>query len=88
MLLLSDQTLHSINKASQYMQNPTDDHLNAVKKMLRYLKGTLNYGLILEASESISINGYADTDWANDPEDRKSTAGYCIYLGNNPISWC
>lgn len=68
------------------MPNPTDDHWKAVKRILRYLKRTFNFGLTPEANKAISINGYADADWATDLGDRGSTTGYRIYLGNNHIS--
>lgn len=76
-----------VNKVSQYMQNPLDNHWKAVKRILRYLKGTINHGLILKSSHTLNINAYADADWGTDSDDRKSTSGYCIYLGKNPVSW-
>lgn len=78
----------SVNKVSQFMQNPSNTHWQAVKRILRYLKGTIHYGLTLSISENINLSGYADTDWGSDPDDRRSTSGYCIFLGKNPISWC
>lgn len=89
MLILQDQDItYSVNKANQYMQNPTYDHWKVVKIILRYLKGTLNFGLTLEANKTISISGYAGADWVTDPDDRRSTTVYHTYLGKNSISWC
>lgn len=69
------------------MQEPLDEHWKAVKKIIRYLKGTINDGLVLESCKILNINGYADADWATCHDDRKSTTGYCIFLGKNPVSW-
>ncbi|XP_019171420.1 PREDICTED: uncharacterized protein LOC109166973 [Ipomoea nil] len=58
-----------------------------VKHVLRYIKGTLYYGLHLSASPTTSIHAYSDSDWAGCPVDRKSTSGYVVFLGSNLISW-
>lgn len=68
------------------MQAPLDSHWKAVKRILRYLRETLNYSLILKGSENININAYADANWATDMDDRKSTSGHHVYLGENPMS--
>lgn len=70
------------------MQAPLDSHWKAVKRILRYLRETINYSLILNASRDININSYTDPNWNTNLDDRKSTSGYCVYLGENPISWC
>jgi len=79
---------YSINKVSQYMHKPLSDHWMAVKRILRYLKGTINLCLSMKRSKILSLTGYADSDWGNDRDDRKSTSGYCIFIGRCPISWC
>nr|KYP40530.1 hypothetical protein KK1_038129 [Cajanus cajan] len=58
----------------------------AVKRILRYLCGTPNIGLHLTKSPDFTIRGFYDANWGSDLEDRKSTTGYVIYLGANPIS--
>jgi hypothetical protein len=70
------------------MQAPTSTHWVAVKRILRYLKGTLDYGLSIQPSNKMEINAFADSDWASSPDDHKSTSGYLVYLGDNHISWC
>ena len=58
--------------------------------VLRYLQATITHGLYLQQGGSLEItglNGYSYTDWACDADDRKSIGAYCIYLGNNLISW-
>lgn len=69
------------------MQQPTNDHWNTVKCILRYLKETLSYGLQLSKSIPLTLPVFSDSDWAGYPDDRRSTSGYCIFLGPNLISW-
>ena len=70
------------------MHNPLEAHWKAVKRILRYLGGTLTYDLHLTRSPHLNITAYCDADWASDPDDRKSTSGYCVFLGANLVSWC
>lgn len=60
---------------------------NAVKRIIRYLKGTSHYKLKLPASDEITLTGYVDADWAGDTSDRKSTSGYLFFLSGGAISW-
>lgn len=78
---------YSVNKVSQYMHSPLDCHWKAVKRILRYLAWTLSYGLHLKSSSTLDIMAYSNSDWASDQDDRKSTSGYCVFLGNSLISW-
>ena len=57
------------------------------KHILRYLRGTITYGLICTSSGGLFLHGYADADWEGSPVDRKSTSGYCFSLGSAMISW-
>ncbi|KAG8472475.1 hypothetical protein CXB51_034278 [Gossypium anomalum] len=59
---------------------------DAVKRILRYVKGTIDYGLLFQAS-GLSLSGFSDTDWASSIEDHKSTSGFCIYVGDNLVGW-
>jgi hypothetical protein len=77
----------SVNKASQFISTPIDVHWQAVKRILRYVKGTLHHGLLLRHSPQLCLNAYCDADWAGDPDDRRSTTGYVVYLGLNIVSW-
>ncbi|XP_021820576.1 uncharacterized protein LOC110762280 [Prunus avium] len=73
---------------SQFMGSPTDVHFEAVKRILRYLKGTLGYGLPIHLSPAPSLLvAYSDADWAGCPDTRRSTTGYCVFLGKTLISW-
>ncbi|XP_050889016.1 secreted RxLR effector protein 161-like [Lathyrus oleraceus] len=66
-------------------------HLAAVKRILRYVKGTLGCGILFPASDTgrkCNLFGYTDSKWCGDKDDRKSTAGYIFMFGSTPISWC
>lgn len=77
----------SVQLLSQYMHQPTTIHLQAAKRLLRYLIGTKSQGLLLASSSSAQLTAYCDSDWASCPVTRRSTSGYCIFLGESPISW-
>ncbi|GKD92218.1 ribonuclease H-like domain-containing protein [Tanacetum coccineum] len=70
-----------------YMHDPREPHFSALKCILRYVKGTLDFGFHLYASATTSLVGYTDADWAGCPSTRRSTSGYCIFLGDNLLSW-
>jgi hypothetical protein len=71
---------------SQHMTRPWPMHWAAVKRFMRYLKGTKDIVLCL-GSNDIALKGYCDADWAGDASDRRSTTGYVFMLGNAAISW-
>ncbi|XP_019173884.1 PREDICTED: uncharacterized protein LOC109169456 [Ipomoea nil] len=78
---------YAVNRLCQFMHTPTEDHWGLLKCVLRYIKGTLDYGLRVSPSVSSDIHAYSDSDWAGCPVDRKSTSGYAVYLGTNLVSW-
>ena len=70
------------------MEAPTSDHLSAAKRILRYVKGTLNFGLRYSKYQPQDpLIGYSDNDFAGDMDDRKSTYGHVFFLGSSIISW-
>ena len=69
------------------MHDPREPHFVALKRILRYLQGTLDLGLLLRPSTSLDLVVYTDADWAGCPDTRKSTLGYAVFLGDNLISW-
>ncbi|CAL9022062.1 unnamed protein product, partial [Prunus brigantina] len=76
----------AVNTVCQFMHSPTDVHLGLVKRIIRYLQGTLQFGVNFSPG-SMVLSGYCDADWAGDPNTRRSTTGYVVFLGSNPISW-
>ena len=56
-------------------------------RILRYIKGTPGQGMLYEEKGHTQIVGYTDVDWASSPSDRRSTSGYCVFIGGNLISW-
>ncbi|XP_030502842.2 uncharacterized mitochondrial protein AtMg00810-like [Cannabis sativa] len=76
-----------VNKVSQFMHNPLEPHFKVVKKILRYLKGTIDHELRLKTCSKLVLTGFCDADWASDPDDRRSTSGFCIFLGSNLVLW-
>lgn len=74
-----------MNVACQHMHSPRLSDFIAVKRILRYIKGSLTEGLNF-VPNSLSLTTYADSDWARDPIDRRSTTGFAIFLGSNLIS--
>jgi hypothetical protein len=77
----------AVQQACQYMHDPRVPHYNHVKRVLRYLKCTLDHGLHIYPSSPHTLTAYSDADWTGCPDTRRSTSGYCIFLGNNLISW-
>jgi hypothetical protein len=69
----------SVNKVSQFMHQPTELHWGAVKRILRYLAGSLASGLQFYRNSTTQIHAYSDADWAGDVDDRRSTSGFCIF---------
>ncbi|CAL9006084.1 unnamed protein product [Prunus brigantina] len=78
---------HSVNTVCQFMNNPTEHHFFLVKRILRYLQGTLSHGFTYSASGPFLLSAYSDSDWAGDINTRRSTTGFVVYLGSNPVSW-
>lgn len=76
----------AVNQVGQFMHAPTDIHMTAVKRILRFLKCTIQCGLLFKPVP-FSLQAYCDPDWAGSPFDRRSTRGFCVFLGPNPISW-
>ncbi|XP_020682396.1 uncharacterized protein LOC110099539 [Dendrobium catenatum] len=76
----------AVNKLCQHMHNPLLLHFQPLKRILRYLQGTLHYGQFLPKT-NLLLTAYSDSDWAGDQLDRKSTTGYCLFLGTALLAW-
>ena len=79
---------YSVGFLSRFMEQPTIEHLTALKQVLRYLRGTIGYGLVyLKGQLKARLVGYKDSDFAGDEQERKSTSGQVFFLGDMLISW-
>nr|GEU73165.1 ribonuclease H-like domain-containing protein [Tanacetum cinerariifolium] len=78
---------YAVQHICLYIHDPREPHLAALKRILRYIQGTLDLGLHLYASSTTSLVSYTDADWAVCPSTRMSTSGYCVFLGDNLLSW-
>jgi hypothetical protein len=74
------------SSVAKFCENPGPAHWTAVKRILRYLKGTSDWGLLFNPKDDTLV-GYSDADWAGDPDSRKSTTGYLFTIGGVPVSW-
>ncbi|XP_024628101.1 secreted RxLR effector protein 161-like [Medicago truncatula] len=77
---------YSVCLVARYMERPTEMQLSAIKRILRYLKGTISFGVIYK-EEKVRLIGWSDSDYACDTNDRKSTSRYVYMIGNGAISW-
>jgi histone deacetylase 1/2 len=78
---------YSVGVLSKFNCSPTETHLTAAKRVLRYLNGTIDHGIIFSKSSDEPPVGYADANWAENDENRHSTSGNVFIASNGPISW-
>ena len=78
---------HAVHIVSQFMFAHRSTHYAVTLRILRYVKGTIFHGLHFLSQSSLTFRAYSDADWADDPIDRRSTTGYCFFLGDSLISW-
>jgi hypothetical protein len=78
---------YAVQQICLHMHDSREPHLTAMKRILRYLRGTPDFGLLLRRSSSSNLVVYTDADWAGCPDTRRSTSGYVVFLGDNLISW-
>nr|XP_043633114.1 uncharacterized mitochondrial protein AtMg00810-like [Erigeron canadensis] len=78
---------YPVQHLSQFVSNPTDEHMQAARHLLRYLKGTICEGLFYLVQQSLQLTWFSDADWASCVMTRRSLTGYCIFLGHSLISW-
>jgi hypothetical protein len=76
-----------VKTLSQFLVDPIHVHLVAAKHVMRYIKGTMDYGLNSDGDHDFTLSGYTDVDWAGSVADRKSTSICCFSLGSAMISW-
>lgn len=78
---------HAVSVASRFLEKPTIVHERAAKRILRYIRKTINFGLLYTTNSSDEINAYSDADFAGDTSTRRSTSGSVLFFGNNVVSW-
>jgi hypothetical protein len=78
---------YTVQQVCLHMHTPREPHLTALKRILRYLRGSLDYGLLLRPSPTSELVVYTDADWAGCPDTRRSTSSYAVFLGANLVSW-
>ena len=78
----------AVNKVCQFLHAPTITHWTAAKRIVRYVKDTVNLGLTFNKSSSTLVSAFSDSDWAGCLDDRRSTGGFAVFFGPNLISWC
>jgi len=77
----------SFRVCARFQANPKESHLTAVKRIIRYVNATVNYGICFSRETNLVLAGYSDADWAGNADDRKSTSGGCFYVGTNLVAW-
>ncbi|XP_060216930.1 secreted RxLR effector protein 161-like [Lycium barbarum] len=78
---------YGVGLISRFMESPRQSHLQAAKRILRYIQGTQSDGIFYSKTNDSSLVGFTDSDWAGDMMQRKSTSGYAFYLGSGVSSW-
>ena len=78
---------YAVSIVSRYMHDPRSTHLDAANRNLRYLKSCPGKGVLFSYCGHLRIEGYTDADWAGCLDDRRSTSGYCVFVGGNLVSW-
>ncbi|GAA0159774.1 transmembrane signal receptor [Lithospermum erythrorhizon] len=78
---------YAVNRVCQHMHAPTAEHFGLVKRILRYVKSTIELDLLITPSRDFTIQAFSDADWADSSSDCRSTGGYVVYLGSNIVSW-
>ncbi|KAE8699231.1 BTB/POZ and MATH domain-containing protein 4-like [Hibiscus syriacus] len=79
--------LHTVRLVSRYMKSPTTTHFKAAKRILHYLKGTIDFGFFYLVSNDYKLVGYSDSDWGGDIDNRMSTTGFVIFMGDTAFTW-
>ena len=78
---------YAVNMISKYLSCYSNEHWLAAKRILRYVKETVDYGILYDGSNELPLTGYSDSDFAGDRDDRRSTTGYVYVLAGGAVSW-
>jgi len=79
--------LYGVGLISRYMETPEQSHLNAVKRILRYIKGMINEGMFYTSCKYFNLINYSDSDWGRDLDERKSTTRFVFFMGDTSFTW-
>ncbi|GKC42143.1 hypothetical protein Tco_1059865 [Tanacetum coccineum] len=79
--------MYDVNLVCRFMESPKEVHLQAAKRIMRYLQGTLDYGMKYKRGEDSELIGFTDSDYSRGLDDGKSTFGYAFMIGSGAISW-
>ena len=79
--------MFTVSMLSRFMHCASEVHLQAVKRIVRYVKGTIDYGVKYTHSQNFQFHGYSDSDWGGSIDDMKSTTGYSFSFGSGMFSW-
>ena len=77
---------YAIGRLSRYTQSPNQDHWTTVRRVLKYLRGTINYSLYFSGFPSL-LERFSDANWISDSDEMKSTSGYVLILSGSAVSW-
>lgn len=77
----------AVGLACRYLNRPNENHVNAVKRIFRYIRGTISFGIRFNSNVALSLECFSDADYAGDVDTRKSTSGFVFMFGNGSISW-
>jgi hypothetical protein len=86
LIITRPDIMYSVNILSQFMHAPRKPHWDAALRVIRYLKNNPGNDLLFSSSSSLQLRAYCDANWANCPMTRRSTSGYCVFLGDSLIS--
>jgi hypothetical protein len=78
---------YEVGIVSRFMQEPHELHWKVAKRILRYVQGTITFGIHYAIDTTLDLIGFTDFNWAGDSIDHKSTSGYSLSLGSRPICW-
>ncbi|XP_018504957.1 secreted RxLR effector protein 161-like [Pyrus x bretschneideri] len=79
--------VHVVSVVSRFMNDPSNHHFAAVKRILRYVQGTKGYGIKYTQEKESIVVGFTDSDWVGAIDDKRSTFGHLFFLGSKVISW-
>eukprot|EP00253_Pinus_taeda_P031842 PITA_31842 len=79
--------MHAVRMVGRFQGNPKETHLQAIKRIFKYLQGTKNYRLWYPRDADLTLHAYIDADWAGSVDERKSTSGGAFFMGSRLVSW-